>query len=146
MPRRSAAELNVVKPATNPPSSRLNPPPILNDDERQLFVMLAAENTHLRRSDNPILAAYCMTATKVQELSRSDDVTSWEKALKMLVVLARTMRISQQSMRDPITVARQTRNDEEQKAAAALFALNGDCDGKPWEPRNGDDDDAGADS
>ena len=127
MPRQSAASLSVVRPATNPSSSRLSPPECLSTDERLLFTMLAKDNRHLRPSDSPMLACYCMTVTKVCKLARRADVAPWERAVKVLMALARTMRISQQAMRDPKTVARAVRhaNDE---ASAQLWASNGEIE------------------
>jgi hypothetical protein len=68
-----------------------------------------------------------MTVTKVCKLARRADVAPWERAVKVLMALARTMRISQQAMRDPKTVARAVRhaNDE---ASAQLWASNGEIE------------------
>jgi hypothetical protein len=141
MPRESEASLSVVRPPTKSLSSRLTPPPTLTADERQLFVTLVAENKHLRGSDLPFLTSFCMATTRVAKESRGSDVLKWEREVKTLMALGRTMRLTQQAMRDPKMVGRQVRNNN--GAMASLLELNGDCEGKkPWESDEPDDDDA----
>jgi hypothetical protein len=107
MPRKSAAELAVVAPATTATAPRLSPPSSLTNAERLEFIALAAENKHLRRSDAPLLATYCMAVTRVQKLSRGKDVGAWAKATTLMLALARSMRLTQQAQRDPKVVGRQ---------------------------------------
>src|SRR5437868_5269278 len=106
MPRKSAAELAIVTPATTGTASRLTPPASLSTAERLEFIALAAENKHLRRTDAPMLATYCMAVTRVAKLSRGKDGALWERAIKVMLALARSMRLTQQAQADPKTVGR----------------------------------------
>jgi hypothetical protein len=142
MPRESAASLTTFRPAPKPSSSRLIAPSTLSADERQLFMTLVAENKHLRGSDLPFLVSFCQAATRVAKLARDPDVLKWERETRTLMALGRTMRLTQQAMRDPKMVGRQVRNDNS-KAMARLLEMNGDAPRKPWEK---DDDDAEADT
>jgi hypothetical protein len=131
MPRKSAAELSIVPPDATSARPRLSPPASLSNSERLEFIALADENRHLRRTDVVMLAAYVVGWTKVQKLARSKDVAPWERAVKTMLALARSMRLTQQSQRDPKVVGRL--NGRVDAAAimremneAALEELNGD--------------------
>jgi hypothetical protein len=138
MPRESAASLTTFRPPTKPSSSRLTPPPSLTPDERQLFATLVAENKHLRGSDLPFLVSFCQATTRVAKQARDPDVLKWERETRTLMALGRTMRLTQQAMRDPKMVGRQVRNDTS-KAMARLLAMNGDVPEKPWQKLDNDD-------
>ena len=125
MPRKSAAELSVMSPATTATSPRLSPPSSLSTAERLEFIAIAAENVHLRRTDAEMLAAYVVAATKVRKLARGNDVGPWEKATKVMMALARSMRLTQQSCTDPKTLSR-ARNKPD--IEAILREMNGDDD------------------
>src|SRR5262249_20594565 len=106
MPRKSAADLCIVQPDATASSPRLTPPSSLTTAERLEFIALAVENKHLRRTDAPMLAAYCQAITRVAKLARGKDTGPWERAVKTMMLLARSMRLTQQSCTDPKTLAR----------------------------------------
>jgi hypothetical protein len=124
MPRKSAAELAIVTPATTATSPRLTPPASLSSDERLEFVAIADENSHLRRTDAPMLGCYVTAVTRVQKLARSKDVASWERATKTMLALARSLRLTQQSCTDPKTL---TRSRSKPDYAAILAEMNGEA-------------------
>jgi hypothetical protein len=124
------------RPRTHPHRA----PETLTADERLMFLALARENRHLRPSDAAMLACYCMATTKVMKLSRSKDVGPWERATRMMLALARSMRVTQQAQRDPKVVGRQNRDAERTAAMRHLLDMN-DSDGeKPWQIPAADDD------
>jgi len=142
MPRKSVAALSVMSPATTATSPRLIPPASLSSDERLEFLAIADENSHLRRTDAPMLGCYVTAVTRVQKLARSKDVAAWEKAIKVMLALARSLRLTQQSCTDPKTL---TRSRNKPDIEAILREMNGDDDVNGYEQfraeqMDGDDD------
>jgi hypothetical protein len=122
--RRSAAA-NLVKLATTSPRSRLTAPEFLKADERALFTALADDNRHLTRTDVPLLAIYAAAVFKVNKLGRQKDVGQWEKASRMMLSLARSLRLTVQSATEPRAVGRQ-RRDARPDLVAEYLAETGD--------------------
>ena len=140
MPRKSAAELSVLSSAATATRPRLTPPSSLSTDERLEFIAIADDNRHLRRTDVAMLAAYVVAATKVQKLARSKDVGPWERATKVMMALARSLRLTQQSCTDPKTL---TRSRSKPDIGAILREMNGEDDDNGYaefRAQQGDDD------
>jgi hypothetical protein len=109
--RKSAAQLSV--PPLEGGQPRLQPPEFLSVTERKLFVELseACSPGHFVRSDLPLFVAFVQAV----ELSRSairragEDpaaLAQWDRATKMIGMLATRLRLSPQSRSEPRTVAR----------------------------------------
>ena len=109
--RKSAAQLSMPPLNGGPP--RLDPPEFLSEPERKLFLELteACSPGHFVRSDLPLLTAF----VQATELSRSairragDDPAAlgqWDRATKMIGMLATRLRLSPQSRSEPRSVAR----------------------------------------
>jgi hypothetical protein len=109
--RKSAAQLAAPRINGGPP--RLEPPEFLSEAERKLFLELteACAPEHFVRSDLPLLTAFVQAV----ELSRSairragDDpatLQQWDRATKMVGMLATRLRLSPQSRSEPRSVAR----------------------------------------
>jgi phage terminase small subunit len=110
MPRRSAAELAVVRPDGG--FSRLRPPPELGDEEQQVWLQVvgACDAKHFRRSDAPLLVRYCQNVLLARRaaaaLSAEGAIiggrpSPWlvvaEKCDRALVALSMRLRISPQA-------------------------------------------------
>jgi hypothetical protein len=129
-----AAELAIVKPKAPPPAG-LVPPPGFSAGERAFFQTLVKENRHLCGSDLPLLVAFCLASTRIEKLARDADVLKFEREIKTLIALQRTMRVSQQAVHDPKMLGQIRRNNS--SAMKELLKMNGDVE-KPWDK---DDDD-----
>ena len=109
MPRKSAADTEVVRLATNP-RSPITPPKFLRADERALFAALAAQNEHLKPTDASILALYSQAVMRTSKLARGDGISDWEKSARATLALARSLRLTAQSSTHPDTLSRQRRD------------------------------------
>lgn len=103
---RKSATGNVVALRPTGSGPRLTPPSLLSNQEAQLFSELAAAAPHLSSTDTPILTSYVLAISKSNELSRSHDTASWEKTVRVMMALARTLRLTAQSLVDPKTAFR----------------------------------------
>src|SRR5262245_25676404 len=109
MPRKSAAELNVV--AIEGRTNRLRPPANLPQPERDLFAQLVAASaaTHFKLSDVPLLTQYvtaAVLADRAAEVLRVEPVVGgrpspwlavFEKANRAVVALSMRLRLSPQA-------------------------------------------------
>jgi hypothetical protein len=109
--RISAAELATINVDSRPP--RLDPPADLSDDERSLFTELVADCApeHFVASDRPLLTSYVQATlmsrrAAVGMINDPDQITTFEKAVKLQAVLATRLRLAPQARTDPKTVAR----------------------------------------
>jgi hypothetical protein len=100
----------------------LIPPATLSDREREIFAATVAACGHLRSSDLPLLQRYVEVVAlsdHAAERLRVDVMqgapSAWlgvqERLLKLLVILARQLRLSPISRTDPKTVARSNGHD-----------------------------------
>jgi hypothetical protein len=110
MPRRSAAELAVVRPASS--FNRLRPPAELGEGERDIWtkIVLACDPQHFQASDAPLLVRYCqnvvLAGRAAAALTAEGPVVGgrpspWlvvaEKCDRALVALSMRLRISPQA-------------------------------------------------
>jgi hypothetical protein len=118
---RKSAENLVAFPRVNGDPARLQPPDLLSAKERRLFVELvdACDPRHFVASDLPLICAYVQAAALSQYLvaaaRKSDDALArWEKATRLMAMLATRLRLSVQSRTDPKTLARMRRPERGQ--------------------------------
>lgn len=112
MPRKSAANLSLIRPGIDPAPSRLQPPRDLAADERRLFLELvnATRPQHFLPSDRPLLVRYveaaCLAARASRELKTlgvvgPEGVNPWlavrSRATREMAVLSTRLRLSPQS-------------------------------------------------
>jgi phage terminase small subunit len=105
MPRKSAADLAVIRPQLQP--TRLIPPPTLSPAAREVFlsIVLAETATIFRESDLPLLSQYCeaaaMAERAITELQKPDAPVSWlarwEKAAKVMASFSVRLRLCPQA-------------------------------------------------
>src|SRR5215207_9779610 len=89
--------------------SRLVPPSVLQDQERELFEELvgATAPSHLRASDVPLLVSFIQATIWARHAVRRDDLDGWERAVRVQATLATKLRLSPQTRIDPKTLGRQ---------------------------------------
>jgi P27 family predicted phage terminase small subunit len=110
MPRRSAADLAVVRPDDG--FARLRPPPDLGKDEKDVWrqIVLTCDQAHFQQSDAPLLVRYCenvvLARRAADALNREGAVIAgrpnpWlvvaEKCDRALVALSMRLRLSPQA-------------------------------------------------
>jgi hypothetical protein len=112
--RKSAASLRVVQVDAALP--KLEPPASLSGPEREVFRELidACDRRHFRRSDMPLVTAYCRavhlerwSAAQLGEDPESTRMLAlWEKSGRALVALAAKLRLCPAARQHPRTAAR----------------------------------------
>jgi phage terminase small subunit len=124
MPRRSAADLSVVRPRVDGRPTRLIPPADLEADERKLFVELvtACAPDHFRQSDMPMLVQYVRESCTAEraaikmketggEVTDRGTINPWfgvlQRATRMMALLSARLRLNPQSRSHPRSIARQ---------------------------------------
>ena len=110
MPRRSTADLAVVRPAAG--LTRLRPPAELGKEEQAVWrqVVLSCDEKHFRQSDAPLLVRYVQNVVLASRAAASLDregaviggrpnpwLTVAEKADRALVALSMRLRVSPQA-------------------------------------------------
>lgn len=97
----------------------------LNELERSLFNRTVASNPHLRPADMLLTTAYAQQAARVLR-GRKDDA-GLEKAMRALVLLGRSLRLTAQSVVEPKTAGR-ARRDAQPSPIDQYFAEHPDDD------------------
>ena len=107
MPRKSTAAL-AIAPVIDARQKRIRPPADLGTDEARLFREIAAscDASHFVASDAPLLTAFCTAVLLSRAAAAEGDLAAWEKATKMLAMLATRLRLAPQARADPKTIAR----------------------------------------
>jgi len=110
MPRKSAADLSLIRPASG--VNRLQPPVTLTGPARTVFVDIVANNApnHFRESDKAMLQAYCNVICQLEQcrkelqkavVTAEGKISPWvgvqERAIKSMVALSMRLRLSPQS-------------------------------------------------
>ena len=107
VPRRSAASLSVV-PIDAARVARLHPPTSLTKVERSIFLELAANAPHLKAADAMLLASLAQATNLSRRTARDPSKAAvWERATRMQVALARSLRLTPQSRVDARGAGRQ---------------------------------------
>jgi hypothetical protein len=102
--RQPAAAADVVAfPRVDGLPSRLNPPPTLRKDERAIFVQVvgACDPRHFSEADLPLLVSLAQATARAHRTARGPDKAVWEKAVRLQMALARSLRITPQARMDP---------------------------------------------
>jgi len=124
VPRKSQAELTIVRPEVDTKPTRPRPPDSLNDRERRLFLDLinATAPTHFRSSDLPLLLQYVQLSVLAADASAAistegavlDDgllnpfLAVQTRAVRLMALLATRLRLSPQSRLTQRQASRQT--------------------------------------
>jgi hypothetical protein len=115
MPRKSSEPILALSSVTDAPP-RLTPPSFLTNAEETLFneIVRCTDPKHFRESDRPLLAHYvqaCLIARDAGRagLSEGDGLAAWERATRVMVLLATKLRLTPQARSSPKTVAREPR-------------------------------------
>jgi phage terminase small subunit len=110
MPRRSSADLALVRPSGG--FTRLRPPSELGKEEGEVwrFIVLACDAKHFQQSDAPLLVRYCQNVVLARRAAAALEregaviagrVNPWlmvgEKADRAMVALSMRLRISPQA-------------------------------------------------
>ena len=97
--------------AATPARPRVTPPSLLTKDEASIFAALVADNAHLVQSDALLIAAYVVAFRKSIMLGRAlTDTANWERASRVLVLLATKLRLAPQARIDPQTLGRRVKD------------------------------------
>jgi hypothetical protein len=85
---------------------RLQPPPHLTKRQRTEFteIVNAASANHFVKSDVPLIASLARVNLLVRDTK--GDFATYEKAVRLQVLLSRSLRLTVQSRSDPKTVSR----------------------------------------
>jgi len=105
-----------VAPIVNGKPPRLKPPASLTKEERELFIELveAVAPEHFITADLPLLISFVQTSLLVRSTAnKPDQISTWEKAMKLQISLATKLRLSPSTRLDPKTLARQPPPPEE---------------------------------
>jgi hypothetical protein len=109
--RPNSFERNVVPLRGNARRSPLTPPAMLTKSERLLFIEIVSTNPHLVDADGPIVAAYSQAMVKTYRLAKKPDfIAEWEKAGRLTLALARSLRLTPQAAIDPQALGRHRRD------------------------------------
>jgi hypothetical protein len=69
------------------------PPSTLTKAERLRFLEITDCHLHLRAGDAILLAAFVRASLKFEDLSNGNDIVAWEKAGRMMLALARGLKL-----------------------------------------------------
>jgi hypothetical protein len=116
--RKTTANVVALNVSGLPP--RLTAPSHLNKAERTLFNELvgSCDPRHFVKSDLPLLTSFVqatiLTRSTATKLGRNnpDAVAAWEKAVRVMALLATRLRLAPQARSDPKTVGIRQRNAE----------------------------------
>jgi hypothetical protein len=98
----------------------------LSKDERKTFDHAVAENGHLKRADAAMLAVYSIAHNRTV-LAKRKSSELWDKEVRTLLAVARTLRLTVQSTQEPRSVARQRAQAEQSDRT------------RPWDPLDDED-------
>jgi hypothetical protein len=101
---------SVIKLAATDTRPKLTAPSCLTKPERIHFDQLVHANAHLTVSDVACLASFCQAASKAHKLGRGEDTKGWERATRVMMALARTLRLTAISSTHPDKLSRQRRD------------------------------------
>jgi hypothetical protein len=67
---------------------------MLTASEKQIFIETAAAYPHLKNGDATILAAFAQASARSFRLAKKEDTAAWEKAVRTMLALARSLRLT----------------------------------------------------
>jgi hypothetical protein len=94
---RKSPNATIVALRPTPLRPRLTPPTTLTDAERDIFSETAAQHPHLKPGDAMILAAFAQASVRSFKLAKKHDTAAWEKSVRAMLALARSLRLTPQS-------------------------------------------------
>jgi hypothetical protein len=108
-PGRQNIEDKVITLVPNESRPRLSPCRRLTKAEQQVFNLACAENRHLRAIDTPLLTTFAIATAKTYTKLKVED---FDKLVRLSLAIARSLRLTQQSRTNPLTLSRaQQRGD-----------------------------------
>lgn len=111
--KRKSSDSNIIRMPITARRPKLSPPKCLTKAEASLFTELLEEAPYLANyRDTTIL--YVQSLTRAQKLCRSGSVQESDKAIRLTMALARSLRLTPQSV--------DRRTLERQRAKQALHA------------------------
>lgn len=112
MPRTSAAA-KLITPRLNREKPRVEPPEHLSDEERTEFIAIVSNCSaeHFTKSDLPLLSSYVgaivLARNALKDAAHDKDaLIIWEKATRLVAMMATRLRLSPQARTDPAKIAR----------------------------------------
>lgn len=127
-PGRKSAASKLVHLAATSTKSRPSAPECLTTAERTTFNKLTLANRHLTVTDAPILTSYVQAMTISHRLGASErdsDYARWERSTKVMLMLARSLRLTVNSTTHPDKLGR-VRNEATVDPVDQFFAENPD--------------------
>jgi hypothetical protein len=109
-PGRKSAAASVIKLAATDARPKLTAPSCLTKPERIHFDQLVRANRYLTITDQAMLASYVQAMSKSHRLGRGEDTEGWERATRVMMALARTLRLTAISSTHPDKLSRQRRD------------------------------------
>jgi hypothetical protein len=72
----------------------LTPPATLTKQEQALFIKTVDTHPHLKSGDVILLTHFVQAAIKFEQLARTDNIADWERAGRMILALARGLKLT----------------------------------------------------
>jgi hypothetical protein len=85
----------------------LTPPSTLTKSEQILFTKIVNANPHLKSRDATLLSALVQAVIKYEHFGRVNDVAAWERAGRLMLALARGLRLLPTTARRTLTRMRE---------------------------------------
>jgi hypothetical protein len=126
--RKSIASLTAVSPTTTGTRTRPTAPATLSSAEKSTFNQVVAQNTHLIAADGALLGVYITALTQMHRASKCDDGRAWERAAKIAMQAARSLRVTPISATHPDSLARQRRNAQPNPLAEYFAQKDAEAD------------------
>ena len=103
---RKSSSSNVIQIHRTSPRSIITVPSSLDKSERALFNEIVSTHGHLAAGDAPLIVAFVEARLKAAKLAKGKDVQSWERASRMALAIARSLRITPQAKVHPEAAGR----------------------------------------
>jgi hypothetical protein len=116
--RKSAAKLSLVE--LNPARTLLAPVVPLDKLALKIFNLAVNRSPHLKLADAVLLTAYSQAAARVLQASNKASLVDVERATRVMVSLARSLRLTPRSVTDPKTVGTSRRDAQPNPLAEYL--------------------------
>lgn len=104
--RPSSASLNIVPIDATKARLKLIPLSPLSKGELKLFQHAVHHNRHLRAADIPQLELYSMSYCRAVAAHKRKDTEAWQCEIRIVLAIARSLRLTVQSAQEPKTVGR----------------------------------------
>jgi phage terminase small subunit len=142
MARKPASHFEIV--ALDQAVPRIDPPSHLDGVEKALFhsIVQAASPQHFTRNDAQLLGAYCQACQLVAQsyasaIEKPDYVRDWEKAVRVMINLARQLRLTTRSRVDPKSLTRELTGRSYHQTGVSLEGLDAarEGSGRGWKAK-----------